>query len=151
MREGSPAHELVALLGEGAEFEGKLIFEGRARIDGKFRGDIVSDGTLVIGDRAEVEASISVGVLIVLGGTVRGDVRAQRTVELHAPAKVFGNITAPQLMIDRGVVFEGQSRLSALPSEAPANDQQHELRADEPVPDVSSASATDPSTATPDE
>ncbi|MDB4973571.1 MAG: hypothetical protein JWN48_1912 [Myxococcaceae bacterium] len=131
MRDGSrsqdPSLELIALLGEGAEFEGKLHFEGRVRIDGKFRGDIVSDGTLVVGDRAEIEASIAVGVLIVLGGTVRGDVRAARTVELHAPAKVFGNITAPQLMIDRGVVFEGQSRLSAMPPEAagrsPDNDQ----------------------------
>jgi cytoskeletal protein CcmA (bactofilin family) len=115
MSDGTPAHELVALLGEGAEFTGKLVFEGRARIDGKFRGDVISDGTLVIGDKAEVEASIAVGVLIVLGGVVRGEVRATDTVELHAPAKVFGNITAPQLMIDRGVIFEGQSRLSAAP------------------------------------
>jgi cytoskeletal protein CcmA (bactofilin family) len=72
-----------------------------------------------------VEASISVGSLIVLGGTVRGDVHAQHTVELHAPAKVFGNITAPQLAIDRGVVFEGQSRVAesdeaAAPAASPA-------------------------------
>jgi len=106
------AWQLMALLGEGASFEGKLVFEGRVRIDGNFRGEISSEGTLVIGDRATVEASISVGSLIVLGGTVRGDVRAQHTVELHAPAKVFGNITAPQLAIDRGVVFEGQSRVA---------------------------------------
>lgn len=106
------AKELIALLGEDARFEGKLVFEGSARIDGKFRGEIESEGTLVIGDRAEVEATIAVGHLIVLGGTVRGDVRATRTVELHAPAKVYGNITAPQLVIDRGVMFEGQSRLS---------------------------------------
>lgn len=112
MPESTTSKELMALLGEGASFEGKLIFEGRVRIDGKFRGDIVSDGTLVVGDRAEVIANITVGSLIVLGGTVRGDVHAQSTVELHAPAKVFGNITAPQLAIDRGVVFEGQSRVA---------------------------------------
>jgi cytoskeletal protein CcmA (bactofilin family) len=114
------AWQLMALLGEGASFEGKLVFEGRVRIDGNFRGDIVSEGTLVIGDRATVEASISVGSLIVLGGTVRGDVRAQHTVELHAPAKVFGNITAPQLAIDRGVVFEGQSRVAENEDAQPA-------------------------------
>jgi cytoskeletal protein CcmA (bactofilin family) len=112
MADDAVAKELIALLGEGAEFVGKLVFEGSARIDGKFRGDVLSEGTLVIGARAEVEANISVGHLIVLGGTVRGDVRATRTVELHAPAKVYGNITAPQLVIDRGVSFEGQSRLS---------------------------------------
>lgn len=112
MHEDAASHELVALLGEGAEFEGKLVFEGNVRIDGHFQGSIVSDGTLVIGDRAEVQATITVGALIVLGGTVRGEVRAQRMVELHAPAKVFGNITAPQLAVDRGVVFEGRSRVA---------------------------------------
>lgn len=125
MREGTAPNELVALLGEGAEFDGKLIFEGRVRIDGKFRGEILSQGTLVVGDRAEVEASIDVGMLVVLGGLVRGEVHAQQSVELHTPARVFGNITTPQLMIDRGVVFEGQSRVpsaEAAPAVAAAGD-----------------------------
>jgi cytoskeletal protein CcmA (bactofilin family) len=118
-REPTGLRELSSLLGEGASFEGKLLFEGRVRIDGKFRGDIVSDDVLILGEHADVDAKIEVGTLIVLGGTLRGEVRAQRTVELHAPAKVFGNITAPQLMIDRGVQFEGQSRTS---SEAPRSE-----------------------------
>lgn len=110
VREPTGLRELTSLLGEGTTFEGKLLFEGRVRIDGTFRGEIASDDTLVIGEKAEVEAKIEVGTLIVLGGTLRGEVRAHKTVELHAPAKVFGNITAPQLVIDRGVHFEGQSR-----------------------------------------
>ncbi len=110
-REATGLRELHAILGEGSEFSGKLIFEGRVRIDGKFRGEIVSEDVLVIGAGADVEATIEVGRLIVLGGTVRGEVRASRAVELHAPARVFGNICTPQLAIDRGVVFEGQSRV----------------------------------------
>jgi cytoskeletal protein CcmA (bactofilin family) len=116
-REVTNMRELSALLGEGAEFEGKLLFEGRVRIDGKFKGSIASDDVLIVGEKAEVEATIEVGTLIVLGGTLRGEVRAVRAVELHAPAKVYGNITTPQLAIDRGVVFEGQSR---IPDEPPA-------------------------------
>jgi cytoskeletal protein CcmA (bactofilin family) len=115
MDKNTASKELVALLGEGAEFEGKLMFEGRVRIDGLFRGEVVSDGTLIVGERALLEATISVGSLIVLGGTVRGEVRAQHMVELHAPAKVFGNITAPQLAVDRGVLFEGQSKVAEEP------------------------------------
>jgi cytoskeletal protein CcmA (bactofilin family) len=102
-REPTSLKELTSLLGEGASFDGKLLFEGRVRIDGKFHGEIAN---------ADVDAKIEVGSLIVLGGTLRGEVRAQKTVELHAPAKVFGNITAPQLVIDRGVQFEGQSRIT---------------------------------------
>ena len=111
-RDGSAQPELTALLGDGASFEGKLIFEGRVRIDGTFRGSISSDGTLVIGDGALVEADVSVGTLIVLGGTIRGDVRAQHGVELHAPSQIHGDITTPQLAIDRGVVFEGKSHVA---------------------------------------
>jgi cytoskeletal protein CcmA (bactofilin family) len=117
-REPTGLRELSSLLGEGGSFEGKLLFEGRVRIDGKFRGEIVSDDVLVLGERSDVDAKIEVGSLIVLGGTLRGDVRATRTVELHAPAKVFGNITAPQLVIDRGVQFEGQSKLTDEASDA---------------------------------
>jgi cytoskeletal protein CcmA (bactofilin family) len=123
-REPTGLRELSSLLGEGASFEGKLLFEGRVRIDGKFRGEIASDDVLILGERSDVDAKIEVGSLIVLGGTLRGEVRATRAVELHAPAKVFGNITAPQLVIDRGVQFEGQSKLtdeaSLEPSAEPA-------------------------------
>lgn len=115
-REVTGVNELTALLGEGSEFSGKLLFEGRIRIDGKFRGEIVSEDVLVIGQGADVDAKIEVGRLIVLGGTLRGDVRASRAVELHAPARVFGNICTPQLAIDRGVIFEGQSRVPEEPT-----------------------------------
>jgi cytoskeletal protein CcmA (bactofilin family) len=115
-RENTSLRELSALLGEGAEFEGKLLFEGRVRIDGKFKGHIASEDVLIVGDKAEVEATVEVGTLIVLGGTLRGEVRATKGVELHAPAKVYGNITTPQLAIDRGVTFEGQSRIPEEPT-----------------------------------
>jgi cytoskeletal protein CcmA (bactofilin family) len=114
-RETTGLRELSALIGEHAEFEGKLLFEGRVRIDGRFRGEIESDDALVLGPASEVEADIRVGTLIMLGGTLRGEVKASRSVELHAPSKVYGSITAPQLMIDRGVLFEGQSRIPDAP------------------------------------
>jgi cytoskeletal protein CcmA (bactofilin family) len=141
-REGTGLKELAALLGEGAEFSGKLLFDGRVRIDGKFRGEIASDDTLVVGEKAEVEAKIEVGSLIVLGGIVRGGVRAAKLVELHAPAKVFGNITTPQLMIDRGVQFEGQSRVPEL--DAPAGSEPpRDTRTDETGPTQTDASQSE--------
>jgi cytoskeletal protein CcmA (bactofilin family) len=116
--------ELHALLGENASFSGKLLFEGRVRIDGKFEGEIHGEDTLILGERSEVTANIDVAMLIVLGGVLRGDVRASRSVELHAPAKVYGNITTPQLVVDRGVIFEGQSK--RLEKESPRLDAEAE-------------------------
>src|SRR5208283_2894198 len=98
-----PATEITALLGRGAEFEGKLHFEGRVRIDGVFRGEIRSEDTLVIGEGAEVHAEIDVATVIVRGGSVRGNIRAKTAIEIHSPGKMVGNLHSPSLFIDRGV------------------------------------------------
>jgi len=100
--------EINALLGRGTEYEGKLTFEGRVRIDGTFKGMIFSDDMLILGDGARVEADIDVGTLIVRGGELWGEVRARKLVEIHSPGRVHGNIRTPQIFIDKGVVFDGR-------------------------------------------
>jgi cytoskeletal protein CcmA (bactofilin family) len=95
-----------AILDRGAEFEGKLTFEGTVRIDGKFKGEIISEANLVVGESGKVEADIKVNSVSV-SGEVTGNITAKGKVELHAPAVVKGNIHTPSLVIEEGVVFEG--------------------------------------------
>ncbi len=109
--------EIHALLGRGTEFEGVLAFEGRVRIDGRFKGRIYSDGILILGDGAEVEAEIEVGTLIVRGGTLRGNVIARQLIEIHAEGRVHGDIAAPQIDIDKGCVFEGKCTMTGAEPE----------------------------------
>lgn len=99
---------ICALLGAGTRYEGKLFFEGRARIDGDFDGEIYSDGLLIVGEEATVRGTIRVHTLIVHGGTLEGDVHATELVELHSPAEVRGDIETPVLFIGQGVVFDGR-------------------------------------------
>ena len=112
---GAPAStgDLNALLGRGSEFEGKLTFEGTVRIDGKFNGTIVTNDVLVIGEGAKVSAEINAGTVIV-HGEVGGNVKAKTAVELHHPARMKGNIETPSLMIEKGVVFEGQCKMDGF-------------------------------------
>jgi cytoskeletal protein CcmA (bactofilin family) len=100
--------ELQALLGAGTEFEGKLTFEGRVRIDGRLKGEIFGQELLILGPAAEVHANVEVGTLIVRGGALWGDVRAERLVELYAPARIYGDIVTAQIYMDKGVTFEGR-------------------------------------------
>ena len=79
--------ELNALLGRGSEFEGKLAFEGKVRIDGNFTGEISTNDMLVIGDGAKVSAEISCGTVVVEGEVI-GNSKATSAVEIHRPAKV---------------------------------------------------------------
>ncbi len=113
------AGEITTLLGRGATFEGKLTFEGTVRIDGRFKGEVFTDDTLVIGEGAVVEAQIDVGEVIVQG-TVIGNITAKRSIEIHAPGRVKGDLHTPSLQIDKGVIFEGRSFMEALSTNRPA-------------------------------
>lgn len=113
--------DLNALLGRGSEFDGKLTFEGTVRIDGKFTGTIVSNDVLVVGEGAKVAAEITCGTIIV-HGEINGNIKARNLVELHHPARVRGNVETPTLMIEKGVMFEGQTKMEGVekPPQRPA-------------------------------
>jgi cytoskeletal protein CcmA (bactofilin family) len=106
---GQPAGDL--LLGAGAEFEGKLTFAGTVRIDAKFKGSIMTNDVLVVGEHARIDADITCGTVIVYG-EVNGNIKAKTAVELHHPAKMRGNVESPSLSIEKGVVFQGESRMA---------------------------------------
>jgi cytoskeletal protein CcmA (bactofilin family) len=97
------------LLGAGAEFEGKLTFRGTVRIDANFKGSIVTNDVLVVGEHALIEAEIDCGTVIV-HGKVNGNIRAKDAVELIGSARVRGDLDTPQLRIDRGAVLNGEVR-----------------------------------------
>jgi cytoskeletal protein CcmA (bactofilin family) len=102
------------VLGAGAEFEGKLVFKGAVRIDGRFKGEVVTEGMLIIGEHATVEGQVQVGVLVVLG-TVRGEVMAKDTVQLQSSARFYGSVMTAGLVIERGAVFQGTCKMEVEP------------------------------------
>lgn len=97
---------LVASLHKGCRVTGQLTFQGPARIDGSVEGEIQCQGKLTIGEGAEVRANIA-SALVIIQGRVEGDVTATEMIELVAPARLYGNITTPRLIIAEGVVFDG--------------------------------------------
>jgi len=108
--------EIIAFLGKGTEFEGKLTFEGTVRIDGKFSGEIFTKGVLIFGESSQIEAEVEANK-VVISGEIRGNVNAATRVEIHTPGKVYGNIKSPVLVIDDGVVFEGNCQMESREGE----------------------------------
>lgn len=100
--------QVTALLDHGAEFEGRLTFEGTVRIGGRFKGEIFTNDTLVINPGAKVDAQIE-AENVIISGEVKGNIFARRRVIMHPPASFKGTVTTPSLRIDEGVVFEGAS------------------------------------------
>ncbi len=106
--------EITTILGPGSAFEGKLTFEGAVRIDGDFKGEIRTEGTLIVGETANVRAQI-VGAHVVVHGTVHGDIEAREGVEIRSPAQIHGNVTTPSLEIEKGARFDGTCRMEGDP------------------------------------
>ena len=100
-------------LGAGVELDGKLTFKGTVRIDAKFKGSIVTDDVLLVGEHATIDAEIACGTVIV-EGEVRGSIRAKSAVELHRTARVRGDIETPSFSMENGVVFDGAVRMEHL-------------------------------------
>ena len=98
---------LTAFIDQGSEFEGKLSFKDTVRIDGRFRGEISSENTLIVGETGEIEASISSSCVVVSGAVV-GDISAKHKVVLHKTARVQGDMNTPSLIVEEGATFNGR-------------------------------------------
>jgi cytoskeletal protein CcmA (bactofilin family) len=111
--------DIMAFIDEGSEIEGKYTFTGTGSIllNGRVRGEIVTTDMLIIGEKAVVNATIR-AESVVIKGEVVGNVHATARVELKGTARVFGDLEAPVVVLDEGVLFRGQCRMTpASPDE----------------------------------
>jgi len=102
----SAAQDITAIVGTHTEFEGILHYNGTIRIDGKVEGEIHTDGVLLIGKDAVINARIRARS-IVSCGRIAGDVVATEKIALLAPACLKGSVTTPVLSMEEGVCFKG--------------------------------------------
>jgi cytoskeletal protein CcmA (bactofilin family) len=97
--------KITGFFDKDTEFKGDLTFKGSFRIDGYFKGTIVSDSMLVIGEQGKVEAEVRAGY-VVINGEIKGTIRAEDKVEVHSRGRVFGAIITPKLVVEEGAYLE---------------------------------------------
>ena len=107
MKKGKKHDSISTFLGSDASIDGTVEFRGAIRLDGNVKGKIKSNGgTLIVGEKAVVEAKIAVGVAIIMG-EVQGTIDAQDRIEIYPPGRVIGDIQAPVITVDEGGIFNG--------------------------------------------
>jgi cytoskeletal protein CcmA (bactofilin family) len=107
-------HEIDTILAEDIDFEGHLSFKKPLMIKGKFKGEIKSTSALYIGEKAYVEASTEAGI-VSSKGTHKGDIVGHSRVELFSTAKVDGDITTPDFVVESGCKFNGHCNMGGGP------------------------------------
>jgi len=75
---------------------GKLVVKGTGQVLGNFSGQIESDGDILIGPEAHVEADIR-GARITLAGLVRGNVIATSRLKITSSGRLEGDATVGAL------------------------------------------------------
>jgi len=105
--------KITANLGNETFFKGHLTYEGTVKIDAKVEGEIIAKDTLIIGEKAEINADIKVGRLISYGKII-GNIIASDRADFFAPATISGSIESPVISLDDGVVFEGECKIGIV-------------------------------------
>ncbi|MCA1927277.1 MAG: polymer-forming cytoskeletal protein [Calditerrivibrio sp.] len=100
-----------AFLGNKTNFNGTLVFDGIVRIDGSFKGNIVSSDTLIIANTGEVEADVETST-VKISGKFNGTIKAKTIVELLKPAVVHGTIITPMIKIEEGAKINGNVQMT---------------------------------------
>src|SRR3970282_214377 len=102
---------LTAFIDEGSEIEGRYTFSGTVMVNGRFKGEISSTDTLIIGDKGGINGDIRAGRGLVSGEVVRTLLGTDRG-QLKRAARVFGDVEAPVVVVEEGVLFEGHCRMT---------------------------------------
>jgi cytoskeletal protein CcmA (bactofilin family) len=99
------------ILSPDIDFSGTLNFEKPFLIRGKVSGEISARGLLVVDDEAIVNADIDAS-RVIIRGFVKGNVSAAEKVEVTLSGRLEGNVSAPEIFMESGCVFNGRCTMT---------------------------------------
>jgi len=115
------------IIGRGVRVEGTLQTAGDIQINGDFRGKLITEKDVVVGEHAVVDANIH-GQNVYVAGEVRGDINAFEKIEILETGKVDGNVTASALSIESGGILKGTSTMHEVEAERPETEPTYEVQ-----------------------
>ena len=102
--------EVNTIIGEGTVLKGDVRVEGSIQVDGDFDGIIDATDTLVVGESGKVDGDATVANAVI-GGKMYGNVFASGKIELQRGSQLLGDIKTRGLVIEDGVVFQGNCQM----------------------------------------
>ncbi len=107
-----------SIIGEKSYFEGRFQVKGLLHIDGKFEGEALEVEQLTVGPKGKVRTNIYANVVTV-EGLIIGNIEAKIRVFLKPTSKVLGNIKTKELIIQGGVILEGNCMIGSNLKKSP--------------------------------
>lgn len=120
-----------SIIGTDMVLDGNITAKESIRIEGAVKGDVSSEGTLIISPTGKITGNIK-GSNIMVGGTIEGDMTSEGRIEVAASGRVIGNIRTKSLVIDENAVFQGQCTMntqnSSIAVTEPVKAQKEEIK-----------------------
>jgi cytoskeletal protein CcmA (bactofilin family) len=107
------------VLANDVEIKGSIKFSHDLIIDGKIEGEVISDGSLTVGENALIKGEVKTRSVIIFG-KVEGNITVAERCELKSNAILVGDIAAGTLAIEEGATFMGQSQVGKKAESKPA-------------------------------
>jgi len=100
-------------LGPGDSLEGKLIYSGSVKVQGRAEGEFRVGGNFEVGAGASVKALID-GTNVTIRGDAEGTLTARDKLTLGKSGKFNGDVTVKRLQIEDGASLNGHVRMGSF-------------------------------------
>lgn len=104
----SDAPKSATIIAPGAKIEGTLHISNHLHIEGEIIGNIHSSESVTVGKNGRVNGDIFAKKTSI-AGKFNGNISAQ-IVEILDKGELTGSVSCPEFVIERGGIFEGQSK-----------------------------------------
>jgi cytoskeletal protein CcmA (bactofilin family) len=105
-------HNRLNVIGEGTSIQGDIQSNGDIRIDGVLKGNLTTQGKLVIGGNGKIQGEIQCKNAE-LSGSIDGKITVNELLTLKSSATVQGDIITKKLAIEPNAIFTGTCQMDA--------------------------------------
>jgi cytoskeletal protein CcmA (bactofilin family) len=105
-------HNRLNVIGEGTSIQGDIQSNGDIRIDGVLKGNLTTQGKLVIGGNGMIQGEIQCKNAEI-NGNIEGKITVNELLTLKASATVQGDMITKKLAIEPNAIFSGTCQMDA--------------------------------------
>lgn len=102
--------KINTIIGPGTVFEGDFTGKETTRIEGIIKGNIFSEGSIIVGSDGNIYGNVE-AINVIVGGTIVGDIKSSGRIEVTSTGIIKGNIITNVLVIDESAVFQGSCNM----------------------------------------
>lgn len=108
----SPA---INIIRKGTEIKGDVSCAGDIRIDGSLKGNLISEGKVVVGPEGIIEGEITCKNADI-SGTIKAKLMVKELLQLKSTANILSDINTNKLSIEPGAAFTGSCNMGTVVS-----------------------------------